>query len=136
MRVGVGSEVFEISGRNADVGRTERSILHGRIGDRTRQTFGLQISAALPGDDDGMLLRGDVALIGIIGRAQPAALGTNIAEFQKPIAPYFLLDREVPLLRSSDNPVQRNRELDQSIHVAAEGPAAGRANAGESVSQR
>ena len=88
MRVGVGSEVFEISRRDANIWRTERGILHGGIHDCAGhwRNLGLQISATLSGNDDGILRRGQRGLIGIVGRAQSGTLGADVSEFREPIA--------------------------------------------------
>ena len=67
MRIGVGREVLEVSGSDTDVGRAERSVLRGGIGDCAGKSLGLNIGAALSGNDNRILRAGQRGLVGIIG---------------------------------------------------------------------
>ena len=68
----------------------------------------------------GVCGSGQRSLIRIESGPQARALGADVTEFHKPVASKFVLNGEVPLLRGARDPMQRHRELDQPIHVAAE----------------
>src|SRR5208282_2464366 len=65
------------------------------------------------------------------------ALGSDISEFDEPISTQFPLYGEIPLLGGGCNPVERNLQADEAVHVASEaGTALIGIGRGISVSER